>query len=59
MSPPEKLVSHGKCEDRAWENVKSKLAGTLKEPDFGSWGRPKDPFEVQGPLCLEGTAFSP
>lgn len=57
-SPLEKPVSHGKCEDKAQGNVKSKPGGIHEEEDFGSERRSRDPFEIQGPLCLEGAALS-
>lgn len=58
MSPLEKFSSHGKCEEKGQEDVSSKPAGVHEEKNSGSWGRPRVPFEIQGPLCFEGAALS-
>lgn len=39
--------------------MKPKPARIPEEEDFGSRGMPKDTFEIQGPLCLDGITLSP
>lgn len=57
VSPLEKFSSHGKCQEKGQEDVTSKPAG-VHEENSGNWGRPRVPFEIQGPLCFEGAALS-
>lgn len=58
VSSLEKSSSYSKCKEKVQGDMMSKSEGVHEEENPGSWWRPRVPFEIQGPLCLEGAVLS-